>query len=293
MSGLGVAYLPVLALLRSARVVVSCRGTAEKIKPLTDEGRASDLGKLFQLADRVHCVSQNMLDSCKKYGLSEHKAFVNRPAIRIDAFTRDTSVSEARHPLVPIRVCSIGRLHWNKGFDFALLAMKLLKDSGERVVLEIIGDGPEREKLVYLTEALGLADSVTLAGRLDSMEVKARLESCDIFLLPSLSEGISNAALEAMAMELPVISTRSGGMDELISDGQNGLLLDCYAPDQIANSIRRLARDAELQRDLGKNARQTILDEFSIERQLSCFVLEYQNQASSSVRHPRRIASAL
>lgn len=275
LSGLGVAYLPVLDLLRPAKIFVSCRGAAEQIKPLTDPRRGSDLEKLFRLADRVHCVSQDMLDYCKRYGLTEQRAFVNRPAIRMAAFTRARPIARLLRPAGPIRICSTGRLHWKKGLEFALLAISLLKDAGEPVVWEIIGDGPEREKLVYLIHALGLSESVTLAGKLDSSQVKARLEDCDIFLLPSLSEGISNAALEAMAMELPVISTRSGGMDEVITDGHNGLLVDCYTPDQIVNGIRRLAGDVRLRSELGKNARQTILDQFSLERQISCFVSEY------------------
>lgn len=275
LSGLGVAYLPVFDLLRPAKIFVSCRGTAEHIKPLVDPGRGADLERLFRLADRVHCVSQDMLDSCKKYGLTEDKAFVNRPAIRADAFTRATPISRTLLPAGPIRICSIGRLHWIKGLEFALLAIKLLKDAGERVTWEIIGDGPEREKLLYMIHALGLSETVTLAGNLDSSQVKERLDKSDIFLLPSLSEGISNSALEAMAMELPVISTRSGGMDELITDGQNGLLVNCYAPDQIASSIRRLAGDLSLQHKLGRNGRQTILEHFSLERQITCFVSEY------------------
>lgn len=276
-SGLGVAYLPVLDLLRPAKIFVSCRGAAEQIKPLLDPLRRSDLERLFNRADRVHCVSQDMLNCCTQYGLPERKAFVNRPAVRTDAFMRTAAIPSPTRPAGPVRICSTGRLHWKKGFEFALIAVKLLKDAGEAVTWEIIGDGPEREKLVYMVHTLGLSQIVTLTGRLGSGQVKERLQDCDIFLLPSLSEGISNAALEAMAMELPVISTRAGGMEEVITDGQNGFLVDCYDPVQIADRIRRVRDDISLRNTLGKTARETILSGFSIDRQITTFVSEYRS----------------
>jgi glycosyltransferase involved in cell wall biosynthesis len=293
LSGLAVAYLPVFKLLRPAKIFVSCRGAAEQIKPLADPGRGSDLEKLFSSADRVHCVSQDMLESCKKYGLTEQKAFVNRPAIRADAFTRAAAIPGETVRTRPVRISSTGRLHWKKGFDVALLAIKLLKDSGERVTWEIIGEGPEREKLVYMIHALGLSEIVGLAGKMDSSQVKARLEKSDIFLLPSLSEGISNAALEAMAMELPVISTRSGGMDEVIANGQNGLLVDCYSPEQIASSIRHLITDVSLRNELGKNARLTILKRFSLERQIMTFTREYASARSTQREDEAELLTSL
>jgi glycosyltransferase involved in cell wall biosynthesis len=162
-----------------------------------------------------------------------------------------------------------------KGLEFALLGIKLLTDEGKRVVWEIVGEGREREKLGFMIHALGLSEVVKLIGKLDSVQVKERLENCDVFLLPSLSEGISNSALEAMAMGLPVISTRSGGMDEVISDGYSGILVNCYAPAEVADGIRKLAASPEMRQTLGKNARKAVMDEFSVERQILCFVSEY------------------
>ncbi len=274
-SGLAIAYLSLIDLLRNAKIFVSCRGTAEKVKALVDPVRAANLKELFELVDRVHCVSQDMLDVCLRYGLPAHKAFVNRPAIRIENFTRAVRVDADDGCLRPIRICATGRLHWIKGFEFAVLAVKILKESGCSVQLEIIGEGPEREKLAYLVQTLGLSEQVTLAGRLNGAQVRSHLESCDVFLLPSLSEGISNAALEAMAMELPVISTCAGGMNEVITAGRNGILVDCCSSQDLANAIERLIRTPGLRRQLGENARETILSEFGLERQIARFAREY------------------
>lgn len=274
-SGIAVGYMPYLGFLKPAKMFVSCRGTAEQVKPLADLRRAADLVKLFASADRVHCVSKEVLRSCARHGLREPKAFVNEPAIRPEMFTRAEPCSTRKTLEGTVRICSTGRLDWKKGFEFGLVAMRELLDRGLKFHWEIIGEGPEREKLVYIIHTLNLGQVVTLVGKVSSAEVRNRLASCDIFLLPSLSEGISNAALEAMAMELPVVSTRAGGMEEVIQHDHNGLLVDCFSASAIALSIRRLIDDPELRERLSVNAKKTILEKFSIPRQIDRFLFEY------------------
>ncbi|MDZ7648854.1 MAG: glycosyltransferase [Cytophagales bacterium] len=119
-------------------------------------------------------------------------------------------LDKLRDSSTPFLFCSTGRLYWKKGFDYALLAMKELKNRGHAFRYEIIGEGIERLKLIFMAHDLGLQDEIVFLGSLPGSEVKSRLEKCDIYVLPSLSEGISNAVLEAMAMQLPVVSTRAG-----------------------------------------------------------------------------------
>lgn len=273
-SGLAVSYLDLISIGVKSKIIVSCRGAAEQIRPIFDKRRATDLKVLFEKADRVHCVSDDMLNTCvTRYQLDREKAFVNRPAIQTERFQR---INPRRimgdQPLV---ICSTGRLHWKKGFEFALLAMHELKAQGIPFRYDIIGAGTELEKLVFMANDLGIAEQVHFIGKLSSAEVKARLEACDIFLLPSLSEGISNAVLEAMAMQIPVVSTAAGGMDELITDMDSGLLAHTYEATELANKLRLLLENDALREKIGQNGHRTILENFKIQRQLDIFVREY------------------
>lgn len=272
-SGLAVSYLDLISIGLKSKVIVSCRGAAEQIRPLFDRKRATELNMLFAKVDRVHCVSEDMLNTCATlYHLDRRKAFVNRPAIQTERFQR---ADKKWQPGETILICSTGRLHWKKGFDYALLAMRELKTQGISFRYEIIGGGIELEKLIFMANDLGIAGHVHFIGKLSSAEVKARLESCDIFLLPSLSEGISNAVLEAMAMQIPVVSTGAGGMDELITDMENGLLIHAYDAKKWADKIIMLIQNAALREKIGQNGHRTILENFKIERQLNVFLSEY------------------
>lgn len=275
-TGLAITYLDVLPHLKTTKVFASCRGAAEQIKPLVDTDRAKKLAQLFQCVDYVHCVSTDMLNTCVSlYGLNPAKAFVNRPAINTDKFKRSNSVAQPSSP--SFLFCSTGRLHWKKGFEYALLAMNELKQRGHVFKYEIIGGGVELEKLIFMVHDMGLQDCVFFCGSLPSSEVKSRLEKCDIYVLPSLSEGISNAVLEALAMQVPVVATRAGGMEEVIKNNETGLLVDACNAEQLANALEVLIRDESLRNRLAQNGCALVQAEFTIQRQIEIFIEKYKH----------------
>jgi colanic acid/amylovoran biosynthesis glycosyltransferase len=275
-TGLAITYLEVIPDLKPAKIFVSCRGAAEQIKPLTSKSRSQELAQLFQIVDRVHCVSGDMLKTCTTlYGLNKNKAFVNRPAINVETFTRSSKPTD-RLPSSPFLICSTGRLHWKKGFEYALLAMKELKQRGFLFKYEIIGGGIELEKLIFMAHDLGLQDHIIFSGSLPGREVKARLEKCDIYLLPSLSEGISNSVLEAMAMQLPVVTTRAGGMDEVIKDNDTGLIVDGYDAGALADALATLMENVSLRVRLASAGNALVRSDFTTHRQINFFVEQYK-----------------
>ena len=111
---------------------------------------------------------------------------------------------------------------------------------------EIIGDGPDRQRVLYTIHDLGLQECVRLLGKLAPDEVLHRLQQADAFLLSSLSEGISNAALEAMACGVPVVTTDCGGMREAVTDGEEGFVVPVRDAESMANALMKLAGDAGL-----------------------------------------------
>jgi glycosyltransferase involved in cell wall biosynthesis len=142
-------------------------------------------------------------------------------------------------------------------------------------VLALVGDGSERERLVRLSRSLSIERSVRFVGAVgaDSVQTQADnvppvadwLNAADLFVLPSRSEGVSNALLEAMACALPALATAVGGSPEVIEDGVNGVLLPPEDPGALTDGLLHLARDPGLARTLGAAARQTIEARFSME----------------------------
>lgn len=272
-SGLAIAWIDALPLLSGSHLITSCRGAAEQITPLADPERAGELRRIFGVVDRVHCVSEDMRTTCMRYGLDPARAFINRPAIDVSRFKRSTPYVALTTG--PYRLLSTGRLHWKKGIEFALIAVRALVDQGLDVQYEIIGAGHDEEHLRFSADDLRLGEHVVFTGKRSSTEVRAALERCDVYLLPSLSEGLSNAALEAMAMELPVVTTTAGGMAEAITDGVDGIIVPPRAPDRMAAAVAALLADGPRRVALGKAARHRLEEAFTLERQIRVYLAEY------------------
>lgn len=273
-SAIGVTYNDEISILQKKRIkfVVSCRGTSDNIKPYIESGRKEKLIKLFQQIDAVHCVSQEMLNRMvRDFGLEEEKGFVNRPAIDIQKFGfRNEKISTDKTIVI-----STGRLEYVKGFVFAFLGIQQLVIEGIDVEYRIVGGGKEEEYLRFLIQRLGLENHVSLLGPLSPDKVGLELAAADIYLSSSLSEGISNAVLEAMAIGLPVVSTNVGGMPEVIENGLTGLLIDPYALDQIAQAIKCFIEDPNLKVHCSANARKRIESDYSFKRLAQVFDESY------------------
>jgi len=147
----------------------------------------------------------------------------------------------------------------------------------------IVGEGPSREELTFYIHSLHLQDKVLLLGKKNRDEIIALYRQANVFFLPSVYEGIANVVLEAMAMQLPVVSTISGGMDEVIENGENGILCKNYDHVDMALQLSMLFEDAGLRNRLGSNARKTVTANFNIERQVQIFENEYRQLLRGAV----------
>ena len=275
-SSIAINFLSILHLNSHAKYIVSCRGTSENIKPYLDINRKSDLVQLFKKIDLVHCVSDDMRDKMiSDFGLSKSNSFVNRPAIDINNFTNNNLISTAENQSNIIVVT--GRLSYVKGLIFAILAFEELKKKNiyEQLELRIIGWGPDEEYLKISIKLLGLENSIKLLGALNSNEIKNELLFAKVFLLPSISEGISNAVLEAMALGIPVVSTSVGGMAEVIKNGENGILIQPFSVESIVQGVSKLLDSKILRDKIRENAIDTIHNNFNLDRLVKVFDEEY------------------
>ena len=139
--------------------------------------------------------------------------------------------------------------------------------------LVIVGDGPLLEELRSVVESAGLDGLVELPGR-DEM-IPARLQAFDLFVLPSLNEGISNTILEAMATGLPCVATNVGGNPEIVSDGETGQLFPAGDIESLVSAIRRYLDSPELLHKHGARARQMAESMFSLDRMVEHYLTVY------------------
>jgi glycosyltransferase involved in cell wall biosynthesis len=154
-------------------------------------------------------------------------------------------------------VLVVARLAPQKGHRHLLAAAAEVPDA----VFALAGDGPERPALEELADRLGVRNRIRFLG--ERSDVADLLAACDLFVLPSLFEGLPISLLEAMAAERPVIATAIGGTDEVVIDGQSGLLVPPGEPAAMASAIRRLLEDPALRARLAAAGRARVTSEFS------------------------------
>lgn len=272
----------VLDLLPGA-TVVSCRGSDVRVLPTGDARLAGDLRRVFAGVDAVHCVSHAVLADARRYGLDERRAFVNHPAVDARWFSPEGDCPATP----PLRIVSVGRIHWVKGYEYGLQAVRLLVDRGCDVHYTIVGGGDAHAigSVRFTAHDLGITGRVDLPGPRSPRDVRAALARSHVLLLPSVSEGLSNSVLEAMAMERPVVVTDVGGMREVVRDGVDGYLVPARDPAALADRLQALAGDPGLRARLGREARSRVATSFAVETQVDRFLDRYH--ALVDARGPR------
>jgi len=174
-----------------------------------------------------------------------------------------------------LRILSVGNLIAIKGHAVLLRAFADVLTTIPNAELEIIGDGPERNNLVRLADTLGISSHVIFTGRQSRHAVAAAMQSCTVFALPSRYEGLGCVYLEAMACGKPAIGCLGQGIDEIIEDGSNGLLVPPGDTVALTESLKTLLRSAELRRRIGKAAQNTILQRLTLDHQAQQLAVLY------------------
>ncbi|HUC00754.1 MAG TPA: glycosyltransferase [Solirubrobacterales bacterium] len=164
----------------------------------------------------------------------------------------------------PFRVLYVGRLVPFKGQAILLEATAALRRRGIDARLTMIGEGPAREGAERRAAEFGLNGEVRFAGAVGQDEIRSHYAAADVFCLPSFAEGVPVVLMEAMAMAVPVVTSRIMGISELVDDGAQGLLVRPGRADELAAALERLARDPELRERLGRGGRAKVSAEFDV-----------------------------
>jgi glycosyltransferase involved in cell wall biosynthesis len=236
--------------------------------------------------ERVICVSEDIQQQCRDFGVSDEKSILIENAIDTEEFSRTASVDAAKQrldwPQERFLIGAAGRLSDEKGFDILVHSIRELVDRGLNVGLVIAGEGKEREALEQLVAHLGLKDRVRLLGF--QSDLRPLYEAMDVFALSSRREGLPNVVLEAMALQTPVVSTRVAGVPRLIEDGKNGLLVDLNDQTALTAALERAIMHPELRAALAASARQTIEARYSFAVRMQKVAAVYDDLLSNDVK---------
>ncbi len=178
------------------------------------------------------------------------------------------------------QIITVGRLVSHKRIDKVIYAFEELVKEHPQAVLEVIGDGPERQNLEILAQKLHIGEQVEFLGRVTRSETLARLQRADIFVLNSVYEGLPHLVIEAMACRVPVIATNIGGTNEVVKDGETGLLVEVDNDAQLKEKIAILLEDKQLRQRLVDTAHQSVRENFTWEKNLPLLERELQGVAS-------------
>jgi glycosyltransferase involved in cell wall biosynthesis len=212
------------------------------------------LRPVLKNADAVIALTENMKKNMG--GFCNRDIFVIPNGIDLDRFN-NLSKKDLRSGLQLGQdakiITFIGRLHPVKGVTFLIKAMKLIKNEEPNTKLIIIGDGSEKERLKEIARELNLEPSVIFLQQVPNQSIPKYTVASDVFVLPSLSEGFPLTILEAMASGLPVVSTRVGGLSEIITEGENGFLVEPGKPEQLAEKILFFLKNDEARAKVSEN----------------------------------------
>jgi len=240
------------------------------------------LKRLYPQADLVTTISKGIArELASLYGLSEHKVQVIPNPVDV-ARVRTMGSAKQEHPWfhsgLPV-LMAVGRLHAQKGFTYLIRAFAIVRNRLPCKLI-ILGEGPQRRNLEHLIAEFGLSDDVALPGF--QANPYNYMRNSTVFILSSLYEGFGNVLVEALALGVPVISTRCPvGPDEIISDGITGLLVPPADEDFLAQAILRVLKDDELRRRLAANGPGRAAD-FAVERIVSQYESVFERLASGA-----------
>ena len=258
-----------------AATVVSLRGFDVNYAGLDVPGFFDEV---WAEVDVVHALGTDLWERAQRRGCPPGKPHrLIPPAVNADFFTparpREGPLGSDGRPVV---VVSVGRLHWKKGYEWALAAVRSLRARGVSVEYRIVGSGPYEEAVRACAADLALEDAVRLLGNLPREEVLRAVGEADVFLHAAVSEGFGNALLEAQAMEMPVVASDGDGAGENVADGETGFVVPRRDPEALAERVALIAREPELRLSMGPAGRRRVRERFRPEDQAQAFLELYE-----------------
>lgn len=246
--------------------------------------------------DRVVVVSQDLFEACIEIGVRPARLRLIENAIEPADYRRQRSASQALGRVgdpsqlmtgqaVPegrLIIGAVGRLSPEKGFDLLIKAVSRLCAAGLDLELWIAGEGAQEAALRQAIDETGYRDRIHLLGFCS--DTVALFECFDIFCLASLREGLPNVVLEAMAMEVPILATRCGGIEAALLDGEDSRLIPPDSVDALEQGLLDLIHDERQRQKLAARALERVKSEFSFRRRMDKVIAVYDELCATEPR---------
>ncbi len=256
---------------------------AHRMKPR----RAALRRILYPMADVVMTVSDELRNSILAQVKTNPGKLVCLPnGVDLERFRAMPTAAASRRllglPETGLMIGSVGRHDPVKDYGSLLRAFARLRTDHAGLGLVLCGDGPQHAALRDAATALGVADDVHFLGFRD--DIANVLSAIDLFVLPSLTEGMSNALLEAMASGLPCVATEVGGNGEILEHGRTGFLVPPSDPERLRAALRRLVDSEKLARRMGDAGRLRVATRFSLDAMIARYEDLYLGTLARSSR---------
>ncbi len=239
--------------------VITVRGVMAKRDFLVNSAQRVYLhtiaSRAFKEATLVRCLTESDAREVERYGCPRERVRVVPNFVNTEEFAPDADGGES--------MLWYGRFVEEKGLRCLVAAARELLKSDRSARFVLAGHGPQREAISRMAEDLGIAESFSMPGKMDRKGITSLLKGSSIVVVPSTKEGMPFSLLEAMSSGKAVLASDIPGINDIIKDGENGLLVPPSDPKALAKGLSTLRGDPALRERLGKSARKTILERFS------------------------------
>jgi len=267
----------IIKLLFKKRVVakMSSSGLTSDLKLMKSTLAGKVSLRFLRKADRIVSLCSQATSELLAIGIPVRTVQQIPNGVDSGIFIRNARNREAKRQVITF----IGRLDSYKGVNYLLEAFHRVISGGADAVLTIIGNGPDEVQLRNQAAKLHILERVLFKGRQEN--IAAELSATDIFVLPSLSEGMSNVLLEAMACGLPVVATAVGGSCDMIQNRINGILVPPCDPSALCDAMLELLGNDTLAKKLANEARKTVEERYSLAHITDCYLNLYRELSCS------------
>ena len=263
--------------LLGCKVTVSFRGYDLNFVGLEDPDFYYEV---WENADALHLLGKDLWNRAQKRGCPDEKPHaLIPPAVDIDRFSplRLGTPDELGTDDRPLRILSVGRLEWKKGYEYAIQAVAQLVYGGVSCEYRIVGEGNFISALAFARHQFGIQQVVKIMGACSRFEVIQQMQWADVFLHLAVSEGFCNAVLEAQSMELPVVCSDADGLRENVINNLTGYIIPRRNVSMVVDRLKVIAMETDLRERFGAAGRQRVVENFYLDKQIESFNTFYQN----------------
>jgi glycosyltransferase involved in cell wall biosynthesis len=234
---------------------------------------------IVKKADYIRIISPFLYEPLDRFGIDRKKVFIVPPRCDSKLFNKKRIEGQYHENIDRNKknLLFIGNLTKAKGINILLDAFSLVVKRNDKINLIIIGSGEEENNLKEQVKQLKISNNVKFFGRIANTEIPIVMNSVDIFILPSIEEGMGRVLLESMAMQLPIIASNVGGIPLLIENNIDGLLFTVGDREQLAEYILSLLFNEALKERLTNNANKKFLENYEYQVSMKMFVDMYKN----------------